>query len=154
MHRNAIIIATALSLAGPAAFAAAPGDYLATARGRIHTSTSSLATVAGWKDDNRGCSSRFEFVSPGRETVLWTINWKEVRNVQISTRKYFITDVEDAAYHQQPGLILYGRNTTSGKLPDGTTVRFDNLEFFIKDPAQMDYAFTRIRDYARACRRR
>ncbi len=136
------------------ALAASPSDYLADARGRIHLSTSRLAQVDNWRDNPRACTSSFDLVAPGAATVRWTLDWKRVRNVQISTRKHFISDVEQTAYHQQPGLILYGRNTTSATTPDGTKVEFDNVEFFLKDVSQMDYAFTGLRDHARACRRR
>ena len=134
--------------------AAGPGEYLSDARGRIHLSTSRFAQVENWRDHSRDCTSSFELVSEGAASVRWTLDWKRVRNVQVSTRKHFISDVEASAYHQQPGMILYGRNTTSAVLPNGSKVEFDNVEFFLKDPAKTDYALRDLKARYRECRAR
>lgn len=143
-----------IGLAAVLALIAPPAEYLADARARIHLSTSRLAEVRNFRDDRRTCTSSFELAREGAATVRWTLDWKRVRNVQISTRKHFMTDVEETAYHQQPGMILYGRNTMSATLPDGSKVEFDNVEFFFKDPAVTDYAKRDLTAQYRECRRR
>ena len=148
-----LLIALALCFAAGAALAAAakPADYLATARGRIHLGDNPLDTIRGWSD-GRDCKSRFQMKAPDGPVVRWTLDWKKVRTVQISTRRHFITDVEEKTYQEQPGLILYGFQTSSATLPDGTDVKFDNIELFLKDPSKEDYAFRALQAYAQACR--
>jgi hypothetical protein len=143
-----------IGLAVVLALIAPPADYLADARGRIHLSTSRLAQVRGWRDDRRTCTSSFELHREGAAAVRWTLDWKRVRNVQVSTRRHFMTDVEEKAYHQQPGMILYGRNTMSATLPDGAKVEFDNVEFFLGDPSKTDYALRDLKAQYRECRSR